>query len=495
MFKADWEKTSVTYQLPEGTIEKMVHLAYPDKKLTSSELIAGGCANLNFKIQLESEKHPLILRVYLRDKDAAYREQKLAALLKETVPVPLTHYVGELEGYHFAITEFMPGLSLRDLLLGDAPHDLGTIMHEVGLILSRITAHEFLEAGFFDKELNLIPHSPSDDYLVFAKDCLSHETVLSVLTSDVIAKISQVLGHYGHLFPDKNEKHLVHADFDPANILVNKIDGPWKVSGVLDWEFSFSGSVLCDVANMLRYAHKMPPEFQDAFLKGLSDGDVTLPENWRVTVNLLNLLSLLDVLQRSDPKNNPNQCAGIRELIDHILSELNISIRKLRASDIPIIVDAFGRANWPKPAAIFETYLQEQLIGARLAWVAYVNDQFAGYVTLNWQSQYESFAAARIPEIMDLNVLPPFRKVGVGSMLLDIAEKEAATKSEVVGIGVGLYAGADGGYGTAQRLYVNRGYIPDGKGVTYDYKPTVPGNSYPLDDDLVLWFTKRLSSV
>jgi hypothetical protein len=68
MFKTDWEKTSVTYQLPEVTIEKMVRLAYPDKKLTSSELIAGGCANLNFKIQLENEKHPLILRVYLCNK-------------------------------------------------------------------------------------------------------------------------------------------------------------------------------------------------------------------------------------------------------------------------------------------------------------------------------------------------------------------------------------------------------------------------------------------
>ena len=187
MFKVDWEKTSVTYQLPEGMVEKMVRLAYPDKKITSSKLIAGGCANLNFKIQLENEKHPLILRVYLRDKDAACREQKLAALIKETVPAPLTHYIGKLEGHHFAITEFMPGLPLRDLLLGDAPHDLSAIMHEVGSILSRITAHEFSEAGFFDQELNIIPHSPSDDYLVFAKDCLSHETVLSVLTPDVIS--------------------------------------------------------------------------------------------------------------------------------------------------------------------------------------------------------------------------------------------------------------------------------------------------------------------
>lgn len=323
MFKATWEKTSVTHQFPNGMVEKMVCLAYPDQKLISRELIAGGCANLNYKIQLEHENQPLILRVYLRDKDAAYREKKLANLLKETVPVPLTHYIGELEGHHFAITEFMPGISLRDLLLGNASHDRSAIMHEVGTILSKITVHEFLEAGFFDKELNLISHSPSDDYLIFAKDCLQNKTVQSVLTPQTISKINQVLGQYGHLFPDESEKHLVHADFDPANILVHKIDGFWKVSGILDWEFAFSGSVLCDVANMLRYAHKMPPEFQNAFLKGLGGGGVTLPKNWHITIQLLNLLSLLDCLKRSDPKNSPNQCSGIRELIDHILSELN----------------------------------------------------------------------------------------------------------------------------------------------------------------------------
>lgn len=174
------------------------------------------------------------------------------------------------------------------------------------------------------------------------------------------------------------------------------------------------------------------------------------------------------------------------------MSSSNISIRKLNSSDIPIITDAFGQVNWLKPASIFEKYLQEQLTGARLVWVAHVNNQFAGYVTLKWQSQYEPFSIHHIPEIMDLNVLPAFRKTGVGSMLLDIAEKEAATKSSIVGLGVGLYAGKDGGYGAAQRLYVKRGYIPDSKGVTYNYLPTIPGNNYRLDDDLVLWLTREL---
>lgn len=320
MFKANWEKTSVTHELPDGTIEKMIAHAYPDKKLISHELIFGGCANLNIKILLQGAKHPLILRIYLRDKDAAYREHKLAALLKPTIPIPLTYYIGQLNDYVFAIIEFIPGISLRELLLSELSPNINTIMHEVGVILSNITKYEFSKSGFFDKNLNII-HELTDDFaLIFAKECLQDVNVISSLDSDTISKITAYFEKYHQFFPVTHDKHLVHADFDPSNIFVDKMNGDWKVTGILDWEFAFSGSVLHDMANMLRYAHKMPPEYQHAFLNGLMSQGVVLPKNWQITVNLLNLLSLLDCLKRYRSQNRPNQCADIRELIDHIIN-------------------------------------------------------------------------------------------------------------------------------------------------------------------------------
>ena len=125
------------------------------------------------------------------------------------------------------------------------------------------------------------------------------------------------------MLQDNTSSHLVHGDFDPANILVNQIKGVWEISGILDWEFSFSGSVLWDVANMLRYAHKMPPEFQTSFLKGLKSRDLILPENWLINVYLLNLISLIDCLKRSNPEIHPARCADIYDLINFILSALN----------------------------------------------------------------------------------------------------------------------------------------------------------------------------
>lgn len=359
MFKVDWEKTSVAYQLPEGMVEKMVLLAYPDETLISSELIAGGCANLNYKIQLENQNQPLILRIYLRDQDAADREQKLAALIKETVPAPLTHYIGELEGHHFAITEFISGISLRDLLLGDTPHDLSTIMSEVGAILSKITVHEFPKAGFLNKDLEVIPYE-SSDIIKFVQDCLNDETVLSMLSPEVISLIQKAIEQHATSVPTSDEKHLVHGDFDPANILVDKINDSWVVAGMLDWEFAFSGSYLWDVANMLRYAHKMPPEFQNSFIDALQRNGIKLPDCWRTTIYLLNLSSLLDLLKRSDPKDHPHRCADIRELINHILSELN----NMQTID-PVEIKPYD-PNWPnafeKEAALIRQALGDNCI-------------------------------------------------------------------------------------------------------------------------------------
>jgi GrpB-like predicted nucleotidyltransferase (UPF0157 family)/aminoglycoside phosphotransferase (APT) family kinase protein len=359
MFKADWEKTSVTYQLPEGMVEKMVRLAYPDETLISSELIDGGCANLNIKIQLENKKQPLIVRIYLRDKDAADREQKLATLLKETVPAPLTHYVGELEGYRFAMTEYIPGLSLRELLLGDEPHDLSAIMSDVGMMLSKITACEFPKSGFLNKELEVVEHE-SSDIINFAQGCLNDKTVLSVLSPEVISGIQKAIEHNASLFPNSDEKCLVHGDFDPANILVDKMNGSWVVTGILDWECAFSGSYLWDVANMLRCAHKMPPEFQNSFIDALQKNGIKLPASWRTTSHLLNLSSLLDLLKRSDPQRHPNRCAGIRELINHILSELN-NMQKIDRIEIKPY-----DPNWPhifeKEAALMRQALGDNCI-------------------------------------------------------------------------------------------------------------------------------------
>lgn len=72
--------------------------------------------------------------------------------------------------------------------------------------------------------------------------------------------------------------------------------------------------------------------------------------------------------------------------------------------------------------------------------------------------------------------------------MMDVAEQAAGEYSDKVCLGVGLHSG----YGSAQRMYVKRGYIPDGSGVWYNDKVCEPYAACCNDDDLVLYFMKEL---
>lgn len=165
-----------------------------------------------------------------------------------------------------------------------------------------------------------------------------------------------------------------------------------------------------------------------------------------------------------------------------------VLIRSLNDDDPAIIAAAFQRIGHRKQEPQYRRYLNEQEAGRRTCLIATVDERFAGYVTVNWLPAYPGSAELKIPEIQDLNVLPEFRRRGIATRLLVEAEALVARRSSTVAIGVGLHPG----YNQAQRLYVKRGYIPDGRGITYRDRYVEEGAQVVVDDDLVLHFTKQL---
>lgn len=319
-FKANWEKTSTRVNLSEDLILKMLGTYYTgDHDIKSVSILPGGCANINVLVQLNVSDIPVILRVYLRDKESVYREQKISSLLLKKLPVPEFYHVGEYDGYTVAIIEYLPGQTLRDLLLKGKSPDTSDIMLKVGTILGEIATIKFPSSGFFNTNLEIEKSITSEGFVDFCFKCLENNKVKATVPQKQREQIKNIVKVYKNLLPDEAEKNLVHADFDPANILVTEVNGKIEVSGILDWEFSFAGSTLCDVANMLRCAHQMPDEYQDSFLKGLRGSGYELPSSWHITVNLLNSVSLMDCLVRCDAENRPNQIKDIQELIAHIL--------------------------------------------------------------------------------------------------------------------------------------------------------------------------------
>ena len=163
-------------------------------------------------------------------------------------------------------------------------------------------------------------------------------------------------------------------------------------------------------------------------------------------------------------------------------------IRLLESNDIPQIAKAFQQLGWDKPALQYERYLMEQVLEIRDVYIAFTEEPFVGYLTICWTSSYEPFQREKIPEIVDFNVLPKFRRQGFGTQLMDKAESEIAKVSPIAGIGVGMTPD----YGAAQRLYILRGYVPDGRGLWHRGHYPKHGEEITVDDNIALYLTKEL---
>jgi GNAT superfamily N-acetyltransferase len=165
-----------------------------------------------------------------------------------------------------------------------------------------------------------------------------------------------------------------------------------------------------------------------------------------------------------------------------------IILREMTENDPAIIASAFAAQEWDKPAGQYVRYLQESRAGRRTNLLADYEGHFAGYVTIVWESDYPPFRQASIPEIVDFNVLIKFRRMKIGTALMDEAERRIALRSPVAGLGVCLHSD----YGAAQVLYARRGYVPDGRGVYCHGLYPKYGEQVRLDDDLTLFLIKQL---
>ena len=163
------------------------------------------------------------------------------------------------------------------------------------------------------------------------------------------------------------------------------------------------------------------------------------------------------------------------------------SIRKMQTSDVKELSQGFINQGWPGREEILARYFLEQECREREVLVAEVGGTLAGYITILPCAKQGPFAEI-YPELSDFNVFEPFQNQGIGNLLLEEAERRVKLISNKVTLGVGLHSG----YGPAQRLYIKRGYIPDGTGVWYqNHQPAMNAVCEDIGE-LVLYLSKNL---
>lgn len=164
-------------------------------------------------------------------------------------------------------------------------------------------------------------------------------------------------------------------------------------------------------------------------------------------------------------------------------------IRDMEEADGTVFVEEFTAQGWHPSLDYYQKRMQERAEGKCAALTAEYQGKQAGYVYLFLAAEEGPFAGKGWPIIVDFNVLKKYQRKGIGGRLMDATEQIAGQYADTVCLGVGLCEA----YGSAQRMYVKRGYIPDGSGVWYQDRQCVQYETVcTVDDDLVLFLYKKL---
>jgi aminoglycoside phosphotransferase (APT) family kinase protein len=322
--KATWKVISPPPDLPIATADALLADWRGASRVVDVQPLAGGIMNWNYAVRLSGSPGQVVLRFYDREPSSCAKEVHILDRVRDDVPVPSVLFaaVDGAGGYPpFCVLEFIDGISLRALRRrGDAGAVAGAT-YDAGRLLPRLARHRFPRSGQFSRDLT-VTDGPFADASVeevvehFARSPLFRLRVDSSLLASVLAFARST---EGLLRQATSGPSLVHGDFNSPNILVREDRGTWRVAAILDWEFAFAASMLCDVGNMLRYERPGESRYEPHFSRGLLDGGWDAPDDWFLCARLADLPALCELLGRDDVPD-----AIVRELCGLLRETLSV---------------------------------------------------------------------------------------------------------------------------------------------------------------------------
>ena len=216
-------------------------------------------------------------------------EAAVMRIASQVVPVPEV----KLAQDGCVVTEYVPGVVLEQALAEGV--DLAGLGRAVGESLTQVGTIAFPTPGFFRDE-NLTVEPPVRPWSALLSqvvaDCMLDQDRLN---ADEQRRWLTLCGHAAPTLTSvDHQARLVHADANPKNVIVRRVEDRWQVAAWIDWEFAHAGCPYADAANMLRFATDYPPEFVDGFRRGYR----AERSDWLEIGQAFDLFSLSQLLSR-----------------------------------------------------------------------------------------------------------------------------------------------------------------------------------------------------
>jgi len=305
--KSHWQRGAEFLVLDFRTLNALIQPAFPGRQVEDARPVEGGLSNTNYRLMISGRESPVRLRIFVTRPESAPLEAVLGGRVRHRVPVPLFLYYAvsnPFTGHPYAILEWLEGIALDDLPAMAGRHEVVEVGRQVGAVLAEIGSFKFRSAGFLDDELEVSKpmHLDGAVFRSYIHRDLFEGQAGGRLGGELGRELWRFVTAASPLLDDLDDVPcLVHGDFDGSNILVLRVGGQWKVSGVVDWEYAISATPLVDLGHILRPPFGDIEPFERNLIEGfVSHGGILAPQ-WKRACRLLDLINWVSFLNRPAP--------------------------------------------------------------------------------------------------------------------------------------------------------------------------------------------------
>jgi aminoglycoside phosphotransferase (APT) family kinase protein len=308
--KTGWERSNKLITPDKYTVKNMLKPFLIGKRVNQIQSLSGGLNNSNLKITTNTNEN-YVLRIYSENNKSMDIERRILNILKDRVPVSLALYSDSscsVFDYPFIILSWVEGVQLSEIIYGGNKRSISNVAKEVGELLAKVHSITFPSSGFFDENLNIQHFMKLDanQFLMYIEESIVKGHGVTHLGSNLCNRIFQFAQEHAYLIDYLGiQNSLVHGDFNQLNILAKDRESCINITGILDWEYAFSGSPLMDIGNMLRYEDVNNTDFLSSFISSYQDNGGSLPAKWLQKAKLLDLIAMCGLL-------NKKECGEVR---------------------------------------------------------------------------------------------------------------------------------------------------------------------------------------
>jgi Ser/Thr protein kinase RdoA (MazF antagonist) len=243
-------KNTGYHPLDRLTSEDIVRKVFNKARVSSIQMLRGGIINTNFEISLTHPDKKLNLRIYSGE-DAeirANKEKVLYDLIAEqtNVPTPTVYLLDSSRtkaDYVYSLQSILPGDNLEEVCNRLPTDEQKGIAMQIGEYMGELHTICFSRFG---EEVFGNAIGDKSTWSIFFQEFVSKNVdwceKQGTLHGGLADSLREHIFKWQWLLPETPSAVLIHKDFHPGNIKVQKgHDGSWKVSGIYDFEHAIAG--------------------------------------------------------------------------------------------------------------------------------------------------------------------------------------------------------------------------------------------------------------